>query len=84
VKGGGTAAAPTPAPASTPAPVASVAITKEEEVDDGALVARISEFFPQANKLVYQIESRNTLDHFEKRASTVCRKFEDFSWLHER
>ena len=38
----------------------------------------------QDNKLVYKIVSTNTLDHFDKRGSTVCRKFEDFAWLHER
>eukprot|EP00729_Bicosta_minor_P000554 gene554-23493_t len=56
----------------------------DSQVDDKALVAHVTEFFPQDSKLVYKIESNNTLAHFDKRASTVCRKFEDFAWLHER
>jgi len=55
-----------------------------EEVDDRALTCKISEFFPQDNKLCYRIESENQLAAFQRKQANVVRKFEDFQWLHER
>eukprot|EP00041_Stephanoeca_diplocostata_P011521 m.190796 g.190796 ORF g.190796 m.190796 type:complete len:500 (+) comp18573_c0_seq1:262-1761(+) len=54
-------------------------------VDDEALAVKITEFFPQKDKMCYRIESKTTLPQFTKQSPfTVIRRYEDFQWLHDR